>query len=348
MAFRAAIVGGSGYTGAELLRLLAAHSEIEVVHVTADSNAGVRVADLYPSLVAAYPDLVFHPFEPADLDGVDVAFLALPHGQSQRHAGALVDRVSHLVDIGADFRLPAAAYEQWYGEPHSAPDLIDRFVFGLPELFRKDITGSAHVANPGCYPTAASLALAPLLAAGLVEPRGLIVDAASGVSGRGRGLSAPSLYSEANENVSAYGLLTHRHTAEMELALGRLSPTGEASVLFTPHLVPMTRGILATCYARPTAEAAALGSDGLLAHYRDFYAGEPFVAVLDQPPATKATAGGNAVHVTVRYDGRTDTVLAISAEDNLVKGASGQALQNANLLLGLPETLGLPVVGLVP
>ena len=218
MAFRAAIVGGSGYTGAELLRLLAAHSEIEVVHVTADSNAGVRVADLYPSLVAAYPDLVFHPFEPADLDGVDVAFLALPHGQSQRHAGALVDRVSHVVDIGADFRLPAAAYEQWYGEAHSAPELIDRFVFGLPELFRKDITGSAHVANPGCYPTAASLALAPLLAAGLVEPTGLIVDAASGVSGRGRGLSAPSLYSEANENVSAYGLLTHRHTAEMELA----------------------------------------------------------------------------------------------------------------------------------
>src|SRR5437588_857388 len=239
MAYRAAVVGGSGYTGAELLRLLAAHPEIEVVHVTADSNAGSKVADLYPSLGAAYPDLAFCPFEPGDLDGLDVAFLALPHGQSQRHAGA-------------------------------------------------------------------------------------IAAAASGVSGRGRGLSAPSLYSEANENVSAYGLLTHRHTAEMELALGRLSPTGEAQVLFTPHLVPMTRGILATCYARPAAggEAARLGTDGLLAHYRHFYAGEPFVAVLDQPPATKATAGSNAVHVTVRFDPRTDTVLAISAEDNLVKGAS--------------------------
>ena len=258
--------------------------------------------------------------------------------------------MAHLVDIGADFRLPAAAYEQWYGEAHQAPELIDRFTFGLPELFRDDVTSHAHVANPGCYPTAAALALAPLLAAGLVEPTGLIVDAASGVSGRGRGLSAPSLYSEANENVSAYGLLTHRHTAEMELALGRLSPTGEAQVLFTPHLVPMTRGILATCYARPAAggEAARLGTDGLLAHYRHFYAGEPFVAVLDQPPATKATAGGNAVHVTVRYDARTGTVLALAAEDNLVKGASGQALQNANLLLGLPETLGLPTVGLVP
>jgi N-acetyl-gamma-glutamyl-phosphate reductase len=348
MAYRAAIVGGSGYTGAELLRLLAAHPEIEVVHVTADSNAGSRVADLYPSLVGAYPGLVFHPFDPSDLDGVDVAFLALPHGQSQRHAAALVDRVAHLVDIGADFRLPAAAYEQWYGEAHQAPELIDRFVFGLPELFRAEITTHAHVANPGCYPTAASLALAPLLSGGLVEPAGLIVNAASGVSGRGRGLSAGSLYSEANENVSAYGLLTHRHTAEMELALGRLSPTGHAQVLFTPHLVPMTRGILATCYARPSAEAAALGTDGLLAHYRDVYAGEPFVAVVDQPPATKATAGSNAVHVTVRYDRRTNTVLAIAAEDNLVKGASGQALQNANLLLGLPETLGLPTVGLVP
>jgi N-acetyl-gamma-glutamyl-phosphate reductase len=350
MAFRAAIVGGSGYTGAELLRLLAAHPEIEVVHVTADSNAGAKVADLYPGLVAAYPDLVFCPLEPADLDGLDVAFLALPHGQSQRLAGALVHRVAHLVDIGADFRLPAAAYERWYGEAHQAPELIERFTFGLPELFRRDMAGHAHVANPGCYPTAASLALAPLLAAGLVEPSGLIVDAASGVSGRGRGLSTPSLYSEANENVSAYGLLTHRHTAEMELALGRLSPTGEARVLFTPHLVPMTRGILATCYARPAAggEAARLGTDGLLAHYRDFYAGEPFVAVLDQPPATKATAGGNAVHVTVRFDARTDAVLAIAAEDNLVKGASGQAVQNANLLLGLPETLGLPAVGLMP
>src|SRR5438309_5642162 len=350
MAYRAAVVGGSGYTGAELLRLLAAHPEIEVVHVTADSNAGNRVAGLYPSLVAAYPDLVFHPFEPGDLDGLDVAFLALPRGQSQRHAGALADRVAHLVDIGADFRLPAAAYEQWYGEAHQAPELIDRFTFGLPELFRKEMAGHAHVANPGCYPTAASLALAPLLAAGLVEPAGLIVDAASGVSGRGRGLSAPSLYSEANENVSAYGLLTHRHTAEMELALGRLSPTGEAQVLFTPHLVPMTRGILATCYARPAAggEAARLGTDGLLAPYRHFYAGEPFVAVLDQPPATQATAGRHPVHPTARSHPRTRTVRPLLPQDNLVKGASGQALQNANLLLGLPEAMALPVVGLVP
>jgi N-acetyl-gamma-glutamyl-phosphate reductase len=346
MAYRAAVVGASGYTGAELLRLLAAHPEIEVAHVTAESNAGAGVAELYPSLVAAYPELRYHPLDAADLDGLDVAFLALPHGESQRHAGALISRVAHVVDVGADFRLPKASYEQWYGHAHAAPELLGSFGYGLPELFRADIRARPHVANPGCYPTAAILALAPLLAGGLVEPTGLIVDAASGVSGRGRGLSAPSLYSEANENAAAYGLLTHRHTAEMELGLGRLSPTGAAQVLFTPHLVPMTRGVLATCYARPAA--TGLSTESLLAHYRDFYAGEPFVAVLAESPSTKATLAGNAVHVTVRFDPRTGTVLAIAAEDNLVKGASGQAVQNANLLLGLPETTGLSPVGVTP
>jgi len=346
MAYRAAVAGGSGYAGAELLRLLSAHPEIEVVHITADSNIGARVADLYPSLGVAYPELWHHPFDPVDFDGLDVAFLALPHGQSQLAAGALLDRVGHVVDIGADFRLPAATYEQWYGEAHQAPELLSRFAFGLPELFRDDISAHQHVANPGCYPTAAALALAPLLAGGLVEPAGLVVDAVSGISGRGRGLSAPSLFSEANENVSAYGLLTHRHTAEMELALGRLSPTGEAQVLFTPHLVPMTRGILATCYARPAVPG--LTTESLLARYRDYYAGEPFVAVLDAPPSTKATLAGNAVHLTVRADPRTGTILALAAEDNLVKGASGQALQNANLLLGLPETTALSPIGVAP
>ncbi|MGH9042305.1 MAG: N-acetyl-gamma-glutamyl-phosphate reductase [Acidimicrobiia bacterium] len=346
MAYRAAVVGGSGYTGAELLRLLAGHPEIEVVHVTADSNAGSRVVDLYPSLTAAYGDLRYQALDPADLDGLDLAFMALPHGESQRHAGALASRVAHVVDIGADFRLPADVYEEWYGEAHQAPDVLASFTYGLPELFRSEVKARPHVANPGCYPTAAILALAPLVAGGLVEPTGLVVDAVSGVSGRGRGLSAPSLYSEADENVAAYGLLTHRHTAEMELGLSALSSAGPAQVLFTPHLVPMTRGILATCYARPAT--SGLSSEGLLGHYRDFYAGEPFVAVLDQPPATKATLSGNAVHLTVRADPRTGTVLAIAAEDNLVKGASGQAVQNANLLLGLPETTGLSPLGLWP
>jgi N-acetyl-gamma-glutamyl-phosphate reductase len=345
MAYRAAVLGASGYTGAELLRLLAGHPDLEVVHVTADANAGAPVRDLYPSLAAAYPDLVYEPVEPAALDGLDVAFLALPHGESQRLVPALAGRVGHVVDLGADFRLPAAVYEQWYGQPHAAPELLTSFAYGLPELFRDDVDARPHVAAPGCYPTAAALALAPLLGRGLVEPTGLIVDAVSGVSGRGRGLSAPSLYSEANESVTAYGLLDHRHTGEIEHALAG-GYEGDVQVLFTPHLAPMTRGILATCYARPAAPG--LTTAGLLDAYREHYEAEPFVLVGTDPPATKATLGSNACHVTVRMDARTGTVLALGALDNLVKGAAGQAVQAANRVLGLPETVGLSAVGLMP
>jgi N-acetyl-gamma-glutamyl-phosphate reductase len=345
MAYRAAVVGASGYTGVELLRLLAGHPEIEVGAVTADSNAGAKVTDLYPSLAPGYPDTVYESVDPAGLAGYDVVFLALPHGQSQAVAGELVDTVGHVVDLGADFRLPPADYERWYGDTHTAPELIGRFAFGMPELYREQIEGAQHVASPGCYPTAASLALAPLLASGVVEPTGIVVDAVSGVSGAGRGPKTTSLFAEVDENVNAYGLLTHRHTAEMELALSHVS--GESvQVLFTPHLVPMTRGILATCYARPAV--AGLTTESLLAAYRESYAGEPFVVVTDGSPSTKAATGSNSVHVTVRFDERTGTVLALGALDNLVKGASGQAVQNANLLLGLPETTGLPTIGLMP
>lgn len=345
MAYQAGVVGASGYTGAELLRLLSGHPEIEVVHATADSNAGAAVAELYPSLGASYPELRYARFDPADVAGLDLVFCALPHGESQRLATQLVAAVPHVVDLGADFRLAPDVYERWYGEAHAAPDLAPAFAFGLVELFRNDVRHAAHVANPGCYPTAASLALAPLFAAGLAEPHGVVVDACSGVSGAGRGLKASNLYSEVNESVAAYGLLSHRHTAEMELALGRVA--GEpVQVLFTPHLVPMTRGILATCYARPAA--SGLSTASLLERYREHYAGELFVQVVETPPATKATYGSNSVLVTVRYDDRTGTVLALAAEDNLVKGASGQAVQNANLLLGLPEGLGLPTVGVAP
>src|SRR5712692_313454 len=283
MAYRTAIVGGSGYTGAELLRLLAGHPDIEVTAVTAETNAGAAVGELYPSLAAAYPGLVYEQLAPSDLAGLDVVFLALPHGQSQAIAGALVDVVDHVVDLGADFRLPATDYEQWYGVAHTAPTLVDEFAFGLPELYRAEILAARHVAAPGCYPTTASLALAPLLAAGLVEPTGIVVDAASGVSGAGRGLKATSLFGEANESVVAYGLLTHRHTAEMELALGHAAGQ-RVQLLFTPHLVPMTRGILATCYARPAVDG--LSTDQLLEHYRTFYADEPYVLVIDAPPVT--------------------------------------------------------------
>ena len=235
-------------------------------------------------------------------------------------------------------------YSRWYGEAHHAPEVADRFAYGLVELYRDEIATHTHVASPGCYPTAVSLACAPLVALELVEPR-IIADAVSGVSGAGRGLKTTSLFSEANENVSAYGLLTHRHTAEMEQALTKVARQ-PVQVLFTPHLVPTTRGILATCYARPAT--TGLSTARLLEHYREFYANDPCVVVVDEPSGTKATYGANVAHVTVRFDARTETVVAIAAEDNLVKGASGQMIQAANLLLGLPETTGLPLLGIQP
>jgi N-acetyl-gamma-glutamyl-phosphate reductase len=344
MAYRAGVAGASGYTGAELLRLLAGHPEIEVVHVTAESNAGASVTALYPGLAPAYPDTVFAPLVAADLRGLDLVFCALPHGASQALMPGIIDDVGHVIDLGADFRLPPDVYARWYGEQHQAPELVGRFAYGMVELYRDDLATHAHVASPGCYPTAVSLACAPLFALGLVEPR-VIADAVSGVSGAGRGLKPTSLFSEANENVSAYGLLTHRHTAEMEQALSKVARR-QVSVLFTPHLVPTTRGILATCYLRPSARG--MSTARLLEHYREFYSSDPCVVVVDEPSGTKATYGANVAHVTARFDERTDTVIAIAAEDNLVKGASGQMIQAANVVLGLPETLGLPLLGVQP
>lgn len=334
---RAGIYGASGYTGAELLRLCAMHPQLDVVLATADSQVGTRAADLYPSLAAAYPDLVFAGADPAAAEGLDLAFLALPHGASQHLVPDLRKRVGHIVDLAADFRLhDPALYPTWYGEEHTAPELLGDFAFGIPELFREQLRDAPLVAAAGCYVTAAALALAPLVRAGAVEPAGVIVDAASGVSGAGRTLRHTSHFGTVNEDFTAYGLLTHRHTPEIEQATG-------AQVLFTPHLAPMTRGILATCYARPTTS-----NPDPLAVLRDFYADEPFVVVDERSPSTKATYGSNTAHVTARYDERTGWVVVLAALDNLVKGASGQAVQCANLALGLPETAGLPIVGVYP
>lgn len=344
MAYRAAVVGGSGYMGAEVLRLLAAHPELEVGAVGAASNAGARVGELFPGFDAAYPGLRYEALTARDLAGYDVVFCALPHGESQRLVPDLVGAVGHVVDLAADFRVPAPLYATWYGARHAAADLLTQFAYGLPELFRDELRSARHVAAPGCYPTAASLALAPALAAGAIEEHGIVVDAVSGVSGRGRGLSAPSLYAEANENALAYGLLDHRHTGEMEHALGRVGGR-EVVLLFTPHLVPMTRGILTTAYARLTSSSS---TPAMLDTYRDYFRDEPFVRVVDEPPGTKATLGSNVARVTVRVADRTGTLLAIAALDNLVKGGSGQAIQATNALLGLPETTGLPVVGVTP
>ena len=345
---RIGIVGASGYTGAELLRLAAGHPELEVVVATGDTQAGTAVGELYPSLRAAYPDLVFSPFEAAAFDGLDAAVLGLPHGASQAIVPELRGRVRWVVDLAADFRLAdAGLYPTWYGEAHAAPELLGEAAYGLPELFRDGLTGADLVAVPGCYPTAASLALAPLLAGDLVEPTGIIVDAASGASGAGRPPKPATTFCTVDEDLTAYGLLTHRHTPEMEQNLARVGglDAGAVSVLFTPHLAPMNRGILATCYARPTGPVT---TDGLLAAYRAHYAGEPFVVVTEGSPSTKATLGSNAAHVTVRADERTGWVVAICAIDNLVKGAAGQAVQCLNALAGLPEPTGLALSGLYP
>jgi N-acetyl-gamma-glutamyl-phosphate reductase len=336
------IAGASGYTGAELLRLLSAHPSFDVGVVTAHSHAGQSVGGHTPSLRAAYPGLVYEDTDAATLDGLDLVFSALPHGESQKFVPALRDRVGCIVDLAADFRLKdAALYPQWYGEEHRAPELLAEAAFGLPELFRSELPGATLIAAAGCYPTSAGLALAPLLRQGLVEAHGIVVDAASGVSGAGRGLKDTLHFGAVDEDFTAYGLLTHRHTPEIEQILG-------AQVLFTPHLVPMVRGVLATCYARPNAAHRSLTTTDVMAALHEAYDAEPFVVVADDPPSTKATTGSNAAHVTARVDPRTGWVVALCALDNLVKGASGQAVQCANAALGLPETTGLPVAGLYP
>jgi len=339
------IVGASGYTGAELLRLCAQHPHLDVRVATGDSQAGTRIADLYPSLAAAYGDQPFEALDPAACDGLDLVFLGLPHGESQAVVPELRGRVGKVVDLGADFRLrDPELYPRWYGEPHRAPDLLDGFVYGLPELFRDEIRTADAVAAPGCYVTAATLALAPLLRAGLAEPTGIVVDAACGVSGAGRGLKPTTAFCAVDEDFTAYGLLTHRHTPEIEQNLTRVAGA-PAQVLFTPHLAPMNRGILATCYARPTGPVSA---DEVAATVRKAWVDEPFVVVTGGSPSTKATLGSNVAHVGATADDRTGWLVALGAIDNLTKGSSGQAIQCANLMLGLPEGTGLPVTGMMP
>lgn len=345
MAHRVGIVGASGFTGAELLRLVATHPDLELAFATGDSQAGTRAADLYPSLSAAYPDLVFASYEAGMADGVDVVFCGLPHGASQAIVPSLLSPDRLVVDLAADFRLKdPALYPQWYGEAHTVPELLAEAVYGLPELFRDELRTARLIATPGCYVTTATLALAPLLSAGLIEPTGIVVDAASGVSGAGRPPKPNTTFCTVDEDFTAYGLLTHRHTPEIEQNLAHAAGA-PAQVLFTPHLAPMNRGILATCYARPTSPTS---TEALVEALHAAYDPEPFVAVRHDSPSTKATLGSQQVHVTARADERTGWVVAIAALDNLTKGASGAAVQAANVALGLPETAGLPLVGLYP
>ena len=335
------VIGASGFTGAELLRICATHPHFDVKYATGDSQAGTLARSLYPSLAATYPNLVFEEFEIDKALACDVLFLGLPHEASLDLVPQLVNKVKLVVDLSAAFRLTdTSKYPQWYGFTHTHPDLVASAVYGLPELHREQLKTARLIATPGCYVTAASLALQPLVKAGAIDPVGVIVDAASGVSGAGRAAKHSNSFNTVDEDFTAYGLLDHRHTPEIEQVTG-------AQILFTPHLAPMNRGILATCYARPAAGTTPTTAS-LLATLARAYAKEPLVVVGQNSPSTKATLGTNVTHITARYDERTGYVMVLSALDNLAKGASGGAVQAANVALGLNELDGLSMVGMYP
>ena len=340
---KVAVFGGSGYVGLELLRLCSTHPDLEVVAVAGHSSAGRPVADVHPSLGGAFGDLTVEPLASDAAAGCDLAFLSLPHGQSQRLVPEVLETGATVVDLAADFRLTdPSLYPTWYGQAHEQPELLLRSVLGIPELFRDDISRASLVAAAGCYVTAAALALAPFARAGAIETKGIVVDAASGLSGAGQNPTEITHYGSVNENFTAYGLLDHRHTPEIEQVLGE-----GAQVLFTPHLAPMTRGILASCYARPTA-GGVHSTAAALELLRSFYDNDRFIHVSEASPQTKHTLGSNSVHLTARLDERTGWLIVIGALDNLVKGSAGQAIQCANLALGLEEGAGLPTAGLYP
>jgi N-acetyl-gamma-glutamyl-phosphate reductase len=340
------VLGASGYAGAELLRLLARHPDLEVTWASGESAAGQAVAARYPGLAAAYGELTFCSLEEGLDKGADVLFMALPHGQAASVAARVPGGTGLIVDLSADFRLrDPAAYPAWYGAEHPHPEELGTWPYGLPELYREELRAARKVAVPGCYPTAALLALAPLVAAGLVEPEGIVVDAKSGVTGAGRSLKDAYLFAQVNESVTPYSVGRHRHTPEIEQELGRAAGRPVA-ISFTPHLLPLSRGLLATCYAKLTP---GVGDQELAACYAEAYRDEPFVDLVGPGtpaswPATRAVATTNRVQVAVVADTRSGRAVAAAAIDNLVKGAAGQALQCANLALGLPETAALELV----
>ena len=343
---RVAIVGVTGYAGLESLRLLLGHPEVSVSCLASHSQAGAAPEDVHPQLSGLGLPRLVAPEPDALAAAADLALLSLPSRQALELAPALLRRGVRVIDFGADFRLrDAAAYARHYGGPHTAAEALEEAVYGLPELHRGEIAGARLVANPGCYPTAAVLALAPALEAGAVLPGDIVVDAKSGRSGAGRQPTADGHLPEASENVAAYNVAgAHRHTPEMEQELA-LAAGAPVSLTFSPHHVPMSRGLLATCYARLARPLSGAAAEEL---YRERYRGEPLVSVLSGLPATKPLRGSGAAHVAVRVDPRTERLVAVAAIDNLGKGAAAQALQNLNLMVGLPEALGVPRVGLMP
>ena len=342
-----AIVGASGYTGLELIRILHCHPEAAITCLTSEQSAGKRISDVFPTLRGRC-DIVLENLEPVRIaEKADIIFTALPHKAAMEVVPTFLKLGRKVIDLSADYRLSdPAVYGEWY-EPHLNPANLKKAVYGLPELRRAKIRKATLVANPGCYPTSIILGLAPLVEKGLIDLSSIIADSASGVTGAGRSAKVDSLYCEVNEGFKAYGVGgAHRHTPEIEQELSLLAGK-ELKITFTPHLVPMDRGILSTIYASP---GKALTSEKIATLYREFYDGEPFVRILTggSLPSTAYVRGSNFCDIAPLVDARTGRIIIVSAIDNLVKGASGQAIQNMNLVCGLPETMGLEGLALFP
>jgi len=345
---RIGILGASGYTGAELLRLLSGHPNADIVVLTADRHAGKLVYQVFPHLMALdLPELTH--IEESDWHTCDVVFCALPHGTTQEVIARVLDESpeTKVIDLSADFRLrDINAYAHWYGHEHLAPDLQAEAVYGLTEIYREEIAGARLVANPGCYTTTSELPLVPLLEAGVIEHQGIIIDAKSGVSGAGRGEKQTSLHTEVSEGVHAYGVGNHRHAPEIDQELSRAAGQS-VTATFTPHLMPMNRGILATCYV---TLAGGANAETVRATLKEKYDVEPFVHIVEEgvSPATRDVRGSNYTLIGVFEDRQPGRAIVLSVTDNLVKGASGQAVQNMNVMLGIDETTALTEVALFP
>lgn len=344
---KVAVVGASGYTGVELLRLLYGHPEVAVTCITSEQSAGKPVADVFPTLRGRYAQLL-ESLEPVRVAGkADLIFTALPHKAAMEVVPTFLELGKRVVDLSADYRFgDAAVYEKWY-EPHMNPETLKEAVYGLPEVRRDKIAGARLVGNPGCYPTSVILGLMPLLKEGIVDPSTIISDSKSGTSGAGRGAKVDNLFCEVNEGFKAYGVGgVHRHIPEIEQELSLLAGE-QITITFTPHLVPMDRGILSTIYARLTGNHSAAD---LVKLYAGFYEGEPFVRVLPAGsiPSTAHVRGSNFCDIGLSVDSRTGRVIVVSAIDNLVKGAAGQAVQNMNIMHGFPETMGLELLPVFP
>jgi N-acetyl-gamma-glutamyl-phosphate reductase len=340
------IVGGTGYTGVELLRLLAVHPQVQLTAITSRKEDGVPVADMYPSLRGRV-NLAFSAPDKVDLAQCDVVFFATPHGVAMEQAPALLKAGVKVIDLAADFRIKdQAVFEKTYKIPHTAPQLIGEAVYGLPELNREDIKGAKLIANPGCYPTTMQLGFVPLLKAGIIDAGNLIADCKSGVSGAGRKAEIGILFSESSDNFKAYGVSGHRHTPETVAQLQRFS-SDKVNLIFSPHLVPMIRGMHSTLYARLTKDVT---NEELQALFENAYQDQPFVDVMPfgSHPETRSTRGANMLRLALHRPDNGNTVIVLVVQDNLVKGASGQAVQCMNLMFGLEEGMGLDNIALLP